>query len=852
MSASAVPFSPPPVIVPSGEEEPNPEYITAITASIHQELLASGSLNAAAHLAAENPLLNEISQSEDVQEGTMIEFRIHPENPMLRETENSLSSRPSSGASVEETEPFPAFDADGPDFQPPSLLHQAQEAVYEHRLGQIANELLDISTSYPPSPPRGLQMEDYQHHMQERPDLAQCAELVHYNHFCTKHEFDKLALRDGMVEMLNAESDLPQQCRETFLGLLDTVMGMEGIFFSRSDHRSDPLRHITQNELKDVREMAGAMVICLVRIGHNVGMELRNARIARSLVRQVAARSDLSAMEQFRQMAEAIMKNTVKVRRSEEILFESFLEFYEGYFYDQFHFMYNNWLVEHLPDVDRCLRECSYLLATAFRVMDQFIIDYRRIANIVTRLKRQYIHPLLEAISMHPSHTHEIPNPAVYHVFAMEIEQQRGPQGFSPNDFAHDLEPVSPQASINTQTIGTRTDVSVYGSSTRSTSPITIPPRTYDPSRPPRDADFGLENEIPTYPPHFASAQDSGYGDSSGYSSDYESTEPMSDGEFDRCLAIIRQTEAEAGSLTQAERSQTLDFSHNDIQNTTTTMNTNTNAVASCHQRSDTIDSNVENPHALFLDSELAESTEENVPLQTPYSYSNHSLTEEAIDDEEDDDQTLTGHPNGTTTQDEPEDDDSWVVAPNPWAHYVDSPRTFISRPSPTHSLVATPHADASSDNGNHTFRVFVERIQSLAHMRQYERIHPYTDTETLTRVYYDSLPEFAQHDVSEPPYVATREFLPADYGRVIAERGRGRGNGRTHGAGRGRLQTRVDRLINNSPLLPLMPPYSGRGQNQGQRQQVQRQRQRQARAWARAHGDGLRVEKRRRDDRRH
>ncbi|KAI9368716.1 hypothetical protein BJX61DRAFT_522709 [Aspergillus egyptiacus] len=92
-----------------------------------------------------------------------------------------------------------------------------------------------------------------------------------------------------------------------------------------------------------------------------------------------------------------------RTRTVEQTVIETFFNFYEVFFYDDFHVMYNNYLVEKLPDVPAFHREISYLLSKIYQILDRLVEDYRLLHEVNNKIGGLYIQPIVQALSDGPT-----------------------------------------------------------------------------------------------------------------------------------------------------------------------------------------------------------------------------------------------------------------------------------------------------------------------------------------------------------------------------------------------------------------------------------------------------------------
>lgn len=227
-----------------------------------------------------------------------------------------LPPRPSSGASVGSTEPFPAYDPN--DLQPPTILYQAQEAAYEWTLSRYAQDLRErggliqncsiVASQASTSFPAGNNRVPGYPSLAELDNMAPCPEPVHYNHFCLRHEFVKLGLRNNITKFFQKEEAIQgTRYREETIRFTHMVIRMEEVFYSSRNFPQDPLRHVTVPELYEVRSWAAEMTQYLSQQGNRVFDELNKASLARYQVECLLSQCNLTPLQKLKQIARIII-----------------------------------------------------------------------------------------------------------------------------------------------------------------------------------------------------------------------------------------------------------------------------------------------------------------------------------------------------------------------------------------------------------------------------------------------------------------------------------------------------------------------------------------------------------------
>ncbi|KAL2788393.1 hypothetical protein BJX66DRAFT_340318 [Aspergillus keveii] len=312
------------------------------------------------------------------------------------------SQRPASRASTVSTEPFPDFDA--VEVRPPSLVYRCQEKAYEYALAKLAEDLVNARGT--PTAAAGLSGPNFSTDQERLPNgpsliaiqgVSPCSELSHHDHFCHVHEKQKLRMREKIHCTLLYSEDIPMHFRRRFTALTNMVIDMEFIFFRANHFPREPLRFVTQESLEKVRYYGTEMLRYLSRLGTTLNQSKITALSSQCLVSQVAARTDITALGRFQKMAEI-------ARTFEQEFFELFSKFYDAFFFDDFHIMYNNYLVKK-PETERVppiLVDVSYHLNSVYKILNRLVEDYRILKETHIEIGEKYLQPVLEELSQGP------------------------------------------------------------------------------------------------------------------------------------------------------------------------------------------------------------------------------------------------------------------------------------------------------------------------------------------------------------------------------------------------------------------------------------------------------------------
>lgn len=475
--------------------------------------------------------------------------------------------------------------------------------------------------------------------------------------------------------------------------------------------------------------------------------------------------------------------------------------------------MYINWLVDHTPGVDGRLQDISYLLGATFQILDRLVKDYESLGLMNKDIRYRFINPLVTAIAQGPPVSREELRGSMYDVYAAELEDETGPlrppvhADTTPQENSetegqdhHQQGPglvfpeISTDARVNTEANGTLPQNHIHRP-----TPVSISRPANGIARTGFDAHRGmeeqLEQEFPTEPPHTAPHQDSEYS-GSGYVSDYEPTEVISSGEFNRCWTCSRQAN-DADARAEAERLHNTEYSDRGVHNP------QSNSDISQRDRSHSVessDSYVEDPGALFLG---PEPTDHELHEDLHRYYGTEAVTSnETIDEEDEDMRTLSQEISEVMELVQPEEDeDAWVISENPYEHYqpVDDFTVYHRSDSHDRDRRRGHHQRAHHDThhrgraGSNMLSTFVARMEALVQMRQFELENPHASDTQRARVYHSHLPRHARHAASDPFFIPAREVPRDEFARPIE-------------VPRNPSPAQVERGRTESPLLPPLP----------------------------------------------
>ncbi|KAL4905148.1 hypothetical protein BDW74DRAFT_178155 [Aspergillus multicolor] len=324
------------------------------------------------------------------------------ESSMTTEADTILPLQPRSRASTISTEPFPDLDESSTEL--PSLAYRAQEEAYKHALGKVAEEILrmnEINDHVTAINDPAFYLEDEETErsrfsMFSLEGVDPCPEVSHCDHYCVDHEAHKRAIRERIDHFLKERKDVPKSFSKNFITVTDMIMHMEYILFRGKGFPRDPLRYVSEREMKTIFHHTTEIIEYLSVVGGLIFRERNNAEHVRVVVSQIAAKPRITLLDRFKGMAEVVIQYLKQARRSEQTFFELFNEFFEIWLYDDFHVMYNNFLVEHMPNIPPTLQRSSYLLNALYNMIAQMIRDYEVLGKINRDIGDRFIRPVLD------------------------------------------------------------------------------------------------------------------------------------------------------------------------------------------------------------------------------------------------------------------------------------------------------------------------------------------------------------------------------------------------------------------------------------------------------------------------
>ncbi|KAL4818429.1 hypothetical protein BDW67DRAFT_190079 [Aspergillus spinulosporus] len=321
------------------------------------------------------------------------------------EADTVLPLRPRSRSSTISTEPFPDLDASMSEL--PSLAYRAQEEAYKHAMGKVAEEILRmneirdhiIAIRGPASSAEDEESARSRSSMIVLEGVRPCPEVSHHDHFCVQHEAHKRAMHERVDQFLKGRDDVPKHFGKRFNAVTNMIVHMEFILFRSKNFPRDPLSHASEDDLKTVFHYTTKMIEYFSAVGGLIFRERNNAERARVLIAQVAAKTGVTLLDRFKEMAAIIIQYLKRARRSEQNFFEIFQQFFEVWLYDDFHVMYNNYLVEHMPNIPPNLQRLSYLLNATYNMLGQMIRDYEALGKINRDIGDRFIRPVVDQMA---------------------------------------------------------------------------------------------------------------------------------------------------------------------------------------------------------------------------------------------------------------------------------------------------------------------------------------------------------------------------------------------------------------------------------------------------------------------
>ncbi|CBF71333.1 predicted protein [Aspergillus nidulans FGSC A4] len=321
------------------------------------------------------------------------------------EADTVLPLRPRSRSSTISTEPFPDLDASMSEL--PSLAYRAQEEAYKHAMGKVAEEILRmneirdhiIAIRGPASSVEDEELARSRSSMIVLEGVRPCPEVSHHDHFCVQQEAHKRAMHERVDQFLKGREDVPKHFGKRFSAVTSMIVHMEFILFRSKNFPRDPLNQASENDLKTVFHYTTKIIEYFSAVGGLIFRERNNAERARVLISQVAAKTGVTLLDRFKEMAAIIIQYLKRARRSEQNFFEIFQQFFEVWLYDDFHVMYNNYLVEHMPNIPPNFQRLSYLLNATYNMLGQMIRDYEALGKINRDIGDRFIRPVVDQMA---------------------------------------------------------------------------------------------------------------------------------------------------------------------------------------------------------------------------------------------------------------------------------------------------------------------------------------------------------------------------------------------------------------------------------------------------------------------
>ncbi|KAL5000985.1 hypothetical protein BDV10DRAFT_192478 [Aspergillus recurvatus] len=327
------------------------------------------------------------------------------ESSNASEADAVLPLRPRSRSSTLSTEPFPDLDTSLSEL--PSLAYRAQEEAYKHAMGKVAEEILRMNEIRDHiiairGPASSVEDEESTHSRSSMivlEGVRPCPEVSHHDHFCVQHEAHKRAIRERIDHFLRERGDVPDHFGKKFTAVTNMIVHMEFVLFRGKNFPRDPLNHTTEDDLKTVFHYTTKIIEYFSVVGGLIFRERNHAERARVLIARVAAKTGITLLNRFREMAAIIIQYLKRARRSEQNFFELFQQFFEVWLYDDFHVMYNNYLVDHMPNIPPNLQRLSYLLNATYNMLGQMIRDYEALGKINRDIGDRFIRPVVDQMA---------------------------------------------------------------------------------------------------------------------------------------------------------------------------------------------------------------------------------------------------------------------------------------------------------------------------------------------------------------------------------------------------------------------------------------------------------------------
>lgn len=252
------------------------------------------------------------AQSSDDLQNEMVTTSTKCSN--ANEADTVLPLRPRSRSSTISTEPFPDLDASMSEL--PSLAYRAQEEAYKHAMGKVAEEILRmneirdhiIAIRGPASSVEDEELARSRSSMIVLEGVRPCPEVSHHDHFCVQHEAHKRAMHERVDQFLKGRDDVPKHFGKRFNAITSMIVHTEFILFRSKNFPRDPLSQASENDLKTVFHYTTKIIEYFSAVGGLIFRERNNAERARVLISHVAAKTGVTLLDRFKEMAAIIIQ----------------------------------------------------------------------------------------------------------------------------------------------------------------------------------------------------------------------------------------------------------------------------------------------------------------------------------------------------------------------------------------------------------------------------------------------------------------------------------------------------------------------------------------------------------------
>ncbi|KAL3471837.1 hypothetical protein BJX99DRAFT_15927 [Aspergillus californicus] len=331
-----------------------------------------------------------------------IEYQVHDSPGSW--CEHATSARHPSQESSESTEAFPEYEPCEKSM--PTAEDYARAEAYERALGRVAEDLNHSRSKAQGSPNIGSSSSSH-HTAPIQQELSpysgpKCPELSHHDHFCLMNEVRKHTAYNAIHDFLLKQVENLRR-RRRFLTIVDMITELEYIHFRSKRFPVSPMDHLTQDDLNRVVHL-GSIISKHLRVVHGKVCDgLAEARATIPEISELYYDATITVHERFTLMAKAVRQFVNRCNLREDNFLQLLLEFYEIFFYEDWHIMYNQYLAAQELGVSDQLRQISMQMNHIYRILNDLFATYQQIVQVKDYLSRRFMQPTAQELYInHP------------------------------------------------------------------------------------------------------------------------------------------------------------------------------------------------------------------------------------------------------------------------------------------------------------------------------------------------------------------------------------------------------------------------------------------------------------------